>query len=156
MAVVQPDLRGRDNIVFVINFWIEHAVILLLPLVWVFNGDIVVWKFSFALGITSYLIMAAYHSWLLVLVSIYMGLNLNYVMVPPPGFLQQLDKYYRPAMYLMCFPLTLFFRRFVIESMLFIVRKLQLCLGKEINEPETPVSMSLYNSVENLLKSKDD
>ena len=78
-------MRGRDHLIYRINFWLEHVIIIFLPFLWVYLGDITVWRFSYTLAFTGYFFLAAYHAWILPIVSIYMGSNLNYTMVPPPG-----------------------------------------------------------------------
>ncbi len=61
---------------------------------------------SFDLTAASYFSMAAFHSIVLELVSITMGKNLNYMMAPPLGVLEQLGKYYRVVMQGVCYVLT--------------------------------------------------
>lgn len=87
-----------------------------------------------------------YHAWILEAVSIYTGQNLNYVMVPPPGkemIYRQLNQlgvlrdfgiFYRPAMSVIGFLLTVLLRKVFVDSVLYCIDILRKTQGSKKSE----------------------
>ncbi|KAI9295255.1 hypothetical protein K502DRAFT_365183, partial [Neoconidiobolus thromboides FSU 785] len=61
LAIVQPDLRGYDFFFEAENFWIEHYVLLLAPILLMFTDRYVLWPPSLSVGIMSFCLNAFYN-----------------------------------------------------------------------------------------------
>lgn len=112
LALATPDFRGYDSSIQIANFYIEHYLIILVPLFLTYCGYIPLSPPSRHFTFLVFLAKCLYHSVFLEIASLYSGKNLNYVMVPPPGPLLHFDHIYRPPMYMFCLALT-FFTRYV-------------------------------------------
>ncbi len=101
LAVLFPDLRDYTLPFEVATFFIQHALMIALP-VWfartarfpVYEGRYAAWR-AYALG------TLAFYGFLVPL-SAALGANLNYMMSPPPGVLRWFGRAYRPVQMVFC------------------------------------------------------
>jgi uncharacterized membrane protein YwaF len=119
LALATPDLRGLDLFPFgwpgwegytweKVSFFVQHALLLLLPAVWIARRrfDLVKPPSADWQGcLTMWAVFSAMHWDLFAPVSYATGHNLNY-MLAPPGALWVFGKYYRLVMLLACLPIS--------------------------------------------------
>lgn len=110
LALFFPDLRGYDLPFEIENFWIEHLLLVIAPVMMIFNNRLAVLPLSFDIAFVSFVFKATYHSLVLAIVSLYTGRNLNYMLTPPPGPVETFGLFYRPMMYVNSFILTILTR----------------------------------------------
>ncbi|KAI8374176.1 TMEM164 family-domain-containing protein [Radiomyces spectabilis] len=126
LALVFPDLRDHDMFGEVANFFLEHALILVVPFYLLTTGRYVVLPPSVDMALFSFFLYAAYHSPILHLLSLTSGFNLNYVLVPPAlGFLISAGPWYRFIMYMAAL-INMFLTRYGLVEIL-----LRLTIEKE-------------------------
>ncbi|KAK3810775.1 MAG: TMEM164 family-domain-containing protein [Benniella sp.] len=107
LALLSPDLRDYSLVFEVENFYIEHYLLILVPIYMIWSNRYVIWPVSMNVALMSFSLFALYHSFILSSMALLKGQNLNYLLVPPPGPLQAFGKWYRPAMYVFCSLLTM-------------------------------------------------
>ena len=110
LAIATPDLRDCDLFLEYEIFWIEHYLLLIIPVYCMIMKKFVVFELSFPVAVTAFMVKAFYHSFLLSAVALRTSINLNYVLVPPVGPLAWFGKWYRLVMYIFSFMLTLLMR----------------------------------------------
>lgn len=116
MAVLFPDLRDYKLFFEVENFWLEHALIVGLPLVWIAQRRFLVFPGDFVFNTAAFTLNAAFHSVVLHTVALLSGANLNYQLQPPPvKVVENLGKNYKWVMYLFTYLLTLVTRYVFVE-----------------------------------------
>ncbi|ORZ21345.1 TMEM164 family-domain-containing protein [Absidia repens] len=114
LALVFPDLRDHDMLGEVFNFFLEHSLILILPMYLISNPRYVTLPPSLDMALFSFFLYAFYHSPVLHLFSLWSGYNLNYSLVPPAlGFLIQAGPSYRYIMYTAAL-LNMFWTRYLV------------------------------------------
>lgn len=123
LAVLFPDLRGRELFFELETFWIEHALLLITPFVLILKARIKLYPIDFNFCMFSFSLMALYHSLVLNLCALRTGKNLNYMLTPPPGPLLLLGKYYRVGTFALCLLLP-FVTRITVESIVRMKKKL--------------------------------
>jgi len=94
IALIVPDFRDYSLLFEVEIFWIEHIALVVIPIYLVYSRRLILWPSSRDIILLSYFIFALYHIIVLGLVSLMTGSNLNYMLVPPPGFMW-LGRWYR-------------------------------------------------------------
>jgi len=109
LALATPDLRGLAYPYEKEAFFLQHYVLLALPLVWVARR-----RYPLFAGVASgglqgfYSILLTWASFFLVHLDVFWPAslstlrNINYMMVPPPGPLREFGWAYRPVMGLAC------------------------------------------------------
>ncbi|KAG0246931.1 hypothetical protein BGX31_005419 [Mortierella sp. GBA43] len=107
LALATPDLRDYNLFFEVENFYIEHYLLILVPIYAVWSNRYVIWPVSMDVTFMSFSLFALYHSFVLSTIALLKGQNLNYLLIPPPGPLQMFGKWYRPVMYAFSFLLTM-------------------------------------------------
>ncbi|KAI0236031.1 hypothetical protein L0F63_004545 [Massospora cicadina] len=110
LALSAPDLRGYDMLLEVENFWFEHYLLLFAPFLLMFTGRYVLWPPSFAVGILAFSFNALYNVPFLSTLALLTGLNVNYMLSPPPGILEVFGPYYRVAFMLLLCAISLLLR----------------------------------------------
>ncbi|KAI9224659.1 transmembrane protein [Blastocladiella britannica] len=118
LAIAQPDLRDAKQFLEAENFWFEHWVLLITPLVMIWSNRFAIFPTSFDLAMASFLAKSLFHSAVLSVVALYSGHNLNYMLEPPLGPLEVFQEFYRLAMYAFCCLLTYFTRYVLVEFVL--------------------------------------
>ncbi|KAI9159333.1 hypothetical protein H9P43_008673 [Blastocladiella emersonii ATCC 22665] len=119
LALAQPDLRTHTTALHVANFVAEHVLILAVPVYLARVREYRVLRGArLATAALAFLAVALYHSALLATLGVFSGVNLNYVLAPPPGPLEHLGRFYRLAMFAACAVLTLAMRFVVFEAAL--------------------------------------
>lgn len=83
MAIVFPDLRGYDQYLELECFWVEHILLLIIPLYCIYSERFIVMEPSSSLALVSFFIIGLYHSFILSALALIYGKNLNYVLSPP-------------------------------------------------------------------------
>ncbi|KAF9584320.1 hypothetical protein BGW38_006878 [Lunasporangiospora selenospora] len=86
---------------------LQHYLLLLTPVYMIWSNRYVIWPVSMDVALMSFSFFALYHSAILSTTALFMGQNLNYLLMPPPGPLQMFGKWYRPVMYVFCILLTM-------------------------------------------------
>ena len=109
LAVIFPDLRDYAQLFELENFWIEHALVLILPIYFVVTKKYQLFPFSLSFAFTSWVAFALYHSAILCTAALTVGKNLNYMLAPPPGPLEYFGDAYRAVMFTFCIFLTAIF-----------------------------------------------
>ncbi|KAI8341375.1 hypothetical protein BC941DRAFT_205959 [Chlamydoabsidia padenii] len=100
LALIFPDLRDHDMLGEVFNFFLEHSLILIVPLYLISHPRYVTIPPSVDMALFSFFLYAFYHSPILHVFSLWSGYNLNYSLVPPAlGFLIETGPGYRYIMY---------------------------------------------------------
>ena len=87
LALVTPDLRDYEQFLEVEFFWIEHALLLIIPFYCIMSKRFAVFESTLTLACASFFLLAVYHSFVLSAASLWTGINLNYLLAPPPGIL---------------------------------------------------------------------
>lgn len=113
MAIIAPDLRDSNQFLEKFFFWYEHYILLIIPAYSIYTRRFHIIPGNFDLTMASFFILAVYHSLVLTAISLITATNLNYLLKPPVGILENFGPYYRAVMYCACLPIT-FFTRFVI------------------------------------------
>ncbi|KAG0321506.1 hypothetical protein BGZ99_003889 [Dissophora globulifera] len=134
LALLSPDLRDYNMFFEVENFFIEHYLLLLVPVYMIWSNRYVIWPASLDVALMSFSLFALYHSMILSTMALLKGMNLNYLLMPPPGPLQAFGRWYRPVMYLFCVFLTMS-RYFIVEFVIQILpRRKVLPIQKELSK----------------------
>lgn len=113
LALAFPDFRDYGMPFEVTFFYIQHIFLVVLPIVWLITGKFAIVSMrgnGFIVTLVAFFAHAIYHSFVLALVGLYTGKNVNYLMSPPTGILEHFGIFYRPVMYIFCFALTVFMR----------------------------------------------
>ncbi|KAL1916060.1 uncharacterized protein VTP21DRAFT_6064 [Calcarisporiella thermophila] len=118
LALVQPDLRNFSLLFEQENFWLVHVLLLVVPIYMVHSGRYPVFPLSLEFALFSYAAIGLYHVFVLESVVLISGVNINYMLSPPPGLLQKFGPYYRILMYVGGVVLSLISRYVIIESSL--------------------------------------
>ncbi|ORY93119.1 transmembrane protein [Syncephalastrum racemosum] len=117
LALVFPDLRDHDMFGEIFNFFLEHTLVLVLPLYLILTRRYVILPASFSMALFSFFVYAAYHSPVLHVISLASGYNINYVLVPPAlSFLIAAGVFYRYVMYLTAFLMMFLARYGIVET----------------------------------------
>lgn len=90
LAIIFPDTRDYHQLFELEVFWIEHILLVLVPIYFMLTNRYIVLQQTWHMTVACYLIMALYHSLVLAFISILTGYNLNYMLNPPPGRLRTL------------------------------------------------------------------
>ncbi|KAL1925655.1 uncharacterized protein VTP21DRAFT_538 [Calcarisporiella thermophila] len=85
LALAQPDFRGYGQFLEKENFWFEHVAILVLPFYMLYSGRFALFPLSLEFYVFAYTCLGIYHSLILEVSSIVSGININYMLAPPPG-----------------------------------------------------------------------
>ncbi|KAF8924125.1 TMEM164 family-domain-containing protein [Dissophora ornata] len=132
LALLAPDLRDYNLFFEIENFFIEHYLLLLVPVYMIWSNRYVIWPVSMDVALMSFSLFALYHSMILSTMALLKGQNLNYLLMPPPGPLQSFGRWYRPVMYAFCVLLTMT-RYILIEVVIQILpRRKVLPIEKEM------------------------
>jgi hypothetical protein len=126
LAIIFPDLRECNLFFEYENFWIEHFMLVIVPIVFIFKKRFLLYPYHTGIGklinynynindisiltfiaFCAFLVHAIWHSLVLSIVALYSGRNLNYLLSPPPGILQNFGRSYRVVMYCACLLLTI-------------------------------------------------
>jgi hypothetical protein len=119
MAVLFPDLRDYKLFCEIENFFLEHALIVGLPLLFIAQGRFLVFPMDIWFSIAAFLFNGAFHSLVLHTVALISGLNLNYQLQPPPvKVVEGLGKSYKWIVYPFTFLLTVAMRYIFVEAIL--------------------------------------
>eukprot|EP00158_Paraphelidium_tribonemae_P008731 Partr_v1_DN28663_c0_g1_i3_m49702 putative NA len=110
LALLQPDTRDYTMMFEVEFFWIEHWLLMLIPLYCIVTRKYFVFDLTASFAAGSFFLKAAYHSIFMAPIALVSGINLNYLLAPPPGPLVIFGRMYRVAMYLASFLMTLIIR----------------------------------------------
>ncbi|ORZ16583.1 TMEM164 family-domain-containing protein [Absidia repens] len=114
LALIFPDLRDHDMFGEIFNFFLEHLLILIVPMYLISNPRYVTLPPSLDMALFSFFLYAFYHSPVLHLFSLWSGYNLNYTIVPPAlGFLVETGPNYRYVMYTAAL-LNMFWTRYLV------------------------------------------
>jgi hypothetical protein len=111
MALAQPDFRDYWQFMEIPVFWLEHCLLLIVPLYCVYSQRFCVLPANRDLTLASFSVIAVYHSLILSIACILTGKNLNYLFCPPLGPLEVFGTWYRPVMYVFCLFVTVFTRQ---------------------------------------------
>ncbi|KAI9219308.1 TMEM164 family-domain-containing protein [Blastocladiella britannica] len=130
LALAMPDLRTHTTPLHVFNFVAEHVLLLTVPVYAARVGEFRVIPRRSIVCALSLIAMGLYHSALLAILGVISGVNLNYVLVMPPGPLEALGKWYRVAMFVAGGVLTAGMRFGLWEASLWIANKISLGRGK--------------------------
>ncbi|KAG0257072.1 hypothetical protein BG011_004181 [Mortierella polycephala] len=115
-ALSFPDTT-ENGLWFVIeNFWLEHYLLLLVPIYLIYTGRFVVFPLSFSYAVFSYALFSLFHSFVLSGFGLLTGHNLNYMLVPPNSpIMHSFGKYYRLSIYCTVFFMCLASRYILVE-----------------------------------------
>jgi hypothetical protein len=105
LALAMPDLRDYHLFFETEMYWIEHWALVLVPVYLAATRRFVVFPVDKHVIAVAVLGKSMYHSLILGSLALYTGQNLNYMLSPPPGIVQQLGPFYRLAMYAFAFVL---------------------------------------------------
>ncbi|KAG0317759.1 hypothetical protein BGZ99_006110 [Dissophora globulifera] len=115
-ALSFPDTTENGLWLVIENFWLEHYLLLLVPVYLIYTGRFVVFPLSFSYAMLSYALFSLFHSFILSGVGLLTGHNLNYMLVPPNSpVMHSLGKWYRLTMYGVTFLLCLISRYIIVE-----------------------------------------
>ncbi|KAF9178075.1 hypothetical protein BGZ50_008096 [Haplosporangium sp. Z 11] len=116
IALSFPDTT-ENGLWFVIeNFWLEHYLLLLVPIYLIYTGRFVVFPLSFSYAVFSYALFSLFHSFVLSGFGLLTGHNLNYMLVPPNSpIMHSFGKYYRLSIYCTVFFMCLVSRYILVE-----------------------------------------
>lgn len=102
LALVTPDLRGLSMFGELQTFFIQHAMLLILPAVWIATRRYHLYE-GFRLSVLNWGIATLIHFDLLFGLSVALHGNINYMLVPPKVWPSRIDAtYYRPIMVGVC------------------------------------------------------
>lgn len=101
LAVLFPDLRDYTLPFEVATFFIQHALMIALPVWFARTSRYAVYGERFAACRAYALGTLAFYGFLVPL-SATLGANLNYMMSPPPGILRGFGRAYRPVQMVFC------------------------------------------------------
>lgn len=119
MAILFPDLRDYKLPLEIENFWLEHALIVALPIWFIWTGRFLVFPHSIAFTSSAFLFNGAFHALVLHTVSLLSGYNLNYQLQPPPvRIVEKMGKSYKWIMYSFTYLVTLGVRYGIVEGVL--------------------------------------
>ncbi|KAJ3368799.1 hypothetical protein GGF31_006086 [Allomyces arbusculus] len=119
LALAQPDLRTHKTPLHISNFIAEHVLILAVPIWLARTGEYsVVTSRRLMVALLAFVAVALYHSAGLAVLGVFSGVNLNYVLSPPPGPLAMFGKWYRLAMFFGAMVLTIGMRFIYMDGML--------------------------------------
>lgn len=113
LAFLFPDLRDYQQPFEVEFFWIEHILILAVPIYVILRHPEFLLPLCGKVAMASYSLFAFYHTSILSAAALWYGKNLNYLICPPPGPLYPFGTYYRIVMYLFCIIVTFATRFFI-------------------------------------------
>ncbi|KAI1315011.1 hypothetical protein EDD11_001396 [Mortierella claussenii] len=117
-ALSFPDTTDNGLWLVIENFWLEHYLLLIVPVYLIYSGRFAVFPLSFSYAVLSYALFSLFHSFILTGFGLLTGHNLNYMLVPPNSpVMHGLGIYYRLAMYGVTFVLTLMSRYVLVEVM---------------------------------------
>jgi len=85
LALMAPDTAHLSRFLEVENFFLEHILLLILPIYLAFNRYYVVFPWSWTFCIATFCGNALYNSFVLTILSLMSGWNLNYTLSPPRG-----------------------------------------------------------------------
>ncbi|CDS13339.1 hypothetical protein LRAMOSA05517 [Lichtheimia ramosa] len=129
LALIWPDLRDHDMLGEVFNFFMEHTLILVVPLYMTLTRRYPVLPVSIDMALFSFFLYAAYHSPVLHISSLLSGYNLNYALVPPAlTFLIAAGPWYRFIMYTSALLLMFITRYGIVENFLILVQQIQIMM----------------------------
>ncbi|KAK3814884.1 MAG: TMEM164 family-domain-containing protein [Benniella sp.] len=115
-ALSFPDTTENGLWLVIENFWLEHYLLLLVPVYLIYTGRFIVFPLSFSYAVLSYALISLFHSFILTGCGLLTGQNLNYMLVPPNSpLMHSLGKYYRVTMYGVTFLLCLVSRYIIVE-----------------------------------------
>ncbi|KAF8940501.1 hypothetical protein BGZ58_006173 [Dissophora ornata] len=115
-ALSFPDTTENGLWLVIENFWLEHYLLLLVPIYLIYTGRFVVFPLSFSYAVLSYALLSLFHSFVLSGFGLLTGHNLNYMLVPPNSpLMHSLGKWYRLAMYGITFLMCLISRYIIVE-----------------------------------------
>ncbi|KAG0370686.1 TMEM164 family-domain-containing protein [Gamsiella multidivaricata] len=115
-ALSFPDTAENGLWLVIENFWLEHYLLLLVPIYLIYTGRFVVFPLSFSYAVLSYALFSLFHSFVLSGFGLLTGHNLNYMLVPPNSpLMHSLGKYYRVTIYGVTFLMTLISRYVIVE-----------------------------------------
>jgi uncharacterized membrane protein YwaF len=89
LAMASPDLRGCDYWLEKEIFWLEHALLVLVPAYFIARRRFIVAPPSASLAVVSWALNAVYYCAVLTWAAIISGQNLGYMLHPPVGTLQR-------------------------------------------------------------------
>ncbi|KAF9578555.1 hypothetical protein BGW38_005587 [Lunasporangiospora selenospora] len=116
LALSSPDTTENGLYLVIENFWIEHYLLLLVPIYLIYSGRFVVFPLSFSYAMLSYALFCLFHSFVLTGFGLLTGHNLNYMLVPPNSpLMHSLGKYYRLAVFVGMFIGCLISRYVLVE-----------------------------------------
>ncbi|KAJ1501369.1 hypothetical protein HMI54_010035 [Coelomomyces lativittatus] len=115
LALLVPDLRDCDLFFERYNFWIEHLLLLITPVYILLKRRLALFPLTPNLAFAAFFFKALYHSLLLSLVSLIFGVNVNYLLLPPPGTLEVFSHFYRLVMYVFSCGMTFLTRYLFVE-----------------------------------------
>ncbi|KAI3661700.1 hypothetical protein MP638_002952 [Amoeboaphelidium occidentale] len=125
LAILTPDYRDQVHPFEFEFFWLEHLVLLFVPLYCFAVDRYYVFPLDMNFATMAFFVKAGFHSFLLASAAIVTNNNLNYIMTPPVGILQRFGEFYRLAMYAACYPITLLTRYFIWEPVYQGIRMLK-------------------------------
>ncbi|CAK4987448.1 unnamed protein product [Aphanomyces euteiches] len=114
IAIVFPDMSDYTEWADMFNYWYEHALILLIPIMlcrsgrFVYLGD---WHFI----VLGYAVTGIYHSIVLQVACLVTEVNIA-TMAVPPAMLAHLGIYYRAIQYGICFTLHLVYNLLILAG----------------------------------------
>ncbi|KAI7885553.1 hypothetical protein K492DRAFT_203958 [Lichtheimia hyalospora FSU 10163] len=129
LALIWPDLRDHEMLGEIFNFFMEHTLILVVPLYMTLTRRYPVLPISVDMALFSFFLYAAYHSPVLHISSLLSGYNLNYALVPPAlTFLIAAGPWYRFIMYTSALLLMFITRYGIVENFLILVQQIQIMM----------------------------
>jgi hypothetical protein len=127
LALATPDLRGLAYPFEMEAFFLQHYVLLALPLVWVARRRYPLYAGVWSGGLQGfYSILLTWASFFLLHLDVFWPAslstlrNINYMMVPPPGPLRAFGWAYRPVMGLACILLGVISRDVLAASAVYV------------------------------------
>ena len=144
LGMVGVDLECYPQPFEALNWGVQHALLLLVPLHLVLSRRFAVARYSGpAFFAASFFVMCLFHYAVLVPVSLLSGTNLNYMLCPPAGTpLAWFGKWYRPPTLLICATGAWLLRYVALEAFM------RAC---GIQEEKTPSAMNLAQVAERSL-----
>lgn len=117
-AVAAPDTRDQTMIAEGVFFWSEHALLCLLPLYYLYTRRFTLYEPRI---VHMWDLFILYHANVLLPASLLSGNNLNYVMVPPAGFLRNLGQHYRVGLIVVVMVLIILVRLIIAGGWIFLL-----------------------------------